>query len=196
MSLQSELELRSQHKCELCSAEQNLSVYELKPVSTGGLDGSILACKTCIAQIENTEEVNSNHWRCLNDSMWSEFSPVKIIAWRMLHRLKNEGWPKDLLDMMYLDDDELRFAKESGDHLEESEKIIHRDANGVVLQSGDAVVLIKDLKVKGSSMIAKQGTTVRRISLDHENAKYIEGKVGPTQIVIITDYVKRVNEKE
>jgi protein PhnA len=196
MSLQSELELRSQHKCELCSAEQNLSVYELKPVSTGGLDGSILACKTCIAQIENTEEVNSNHWRCLNDSMWSEFYPVKIIAWRMLHRLKNEGWPKDLLDMMYLDDDELRFAKESGDHLEESEKIIHRDANGVVLQSGDAVVLIKDLKVKGSSMIAKQGTTVRRISLDHENAKYIEGKVGPTQIVIITDYVKRVNEKE
>ena len=196
MSLQSELELRSQHKCELCSAEQNLSVYELKPVSTGGLDGSILGCKTCIAQIENTEEVNSNHWRCLNDSMWSEFSPVKIIAWRMLHRLKNEGWPKDLLDMMYLDDDELRFAKESGDHLEESEKIIHRDANGVVLQSGDAVVLIKDLKVKGSSMIAKQGTTVRRISLDHENAKYIEGKVGPTQIVIITDYVKRVNEKE
>jgi protein PhnA len=196
MSLQSELELRSQHKCELCSAEQNLSVYELKPVSTGGLDGSILACKTCIAQIENTEEVNSNHWRCLNDSMWSEFSPVKIIAWRMLHRLKNEGWPKDLLDMMYLDDDELRFAKESGDHLEESEKIIHRDVNGVVLQSGDAVVLIKDLKVKGSSMIAKQGTTVRRISLDHENAKYIEGKVGPTQIVIITDYVKRVNEKE
>jgi protein PhnA len=196
MSLQSELELRSQHKCELCSAEQNLSVYELKPVSTGGLDGSILACKTCIAQIENTEEVNSNHWRCLNDSMWSEFSPVKIIAWRMLHRLKNEGWPKDLLDMMYLDNDELRFAKESGDHLEESEKIIHRDANGVVLQSGDAVVLIKDLKVKGSSMIAKQGTTVRRISLDHENAKYIEGKVGPTQIVIITDYVKRVNEKE
>ena len=37
---------------------------------------------------------------------------------------------------------------------------------------------------------------VRRISLDHENAKYIEGKVGPTQIVIITDYVKKMSEKE
>jgi protein PhnA len=45
-------------------------------------------------------------------------------------------------------------------------------------------------------MVAKQGTTVRKISLDHENAKYIEGKVGPTQIVIVTDYVKKVNEKE
>ena len=196
MSLQSELELRSQYKCELCSATQNLSIYELKPVSTGCVDGSVLACETCIAQIENSEEINPNHWRCLNDSMWSEFSPVKIIAWRMLHRLKNEGWPKDLLDMMYLDDDELPFAKESGDHLEESEKIIHRDVNGVILQSGDNVVLIKDLKVKGSSMVAKQGTTIRRISLDHENSKYIEGKVGATQIVIITDYVKKISEKE
>lgn len=193
MSLQSDLELRSENKCELCTSSQNLSVYELKPISTGGLDGSILACKTCIAQIENKEEVSPNHWRCLNESMWSEFSPVKVIAWRMLHRLKNEGWPKDLLEMMYLDDGELNFAKESGDHLEESEKIIHRDVNGVILQSGDNVVLIKDLKVKGSSMVAKQGTTVRKISLDHENEKYIEGKVGATQIVIITDYVKKVN---
>ena len=43
---------------------------------------------------------------------------------------------------------------------------------------------------------AKQGTAVRRISLDHENAKFIEGKVGPTQIVIITDYVKKMADKE
>ena len=128
--------------------------------------------------------------------MWSEHRPVKVLAWRMLSRLRKEGWPQDLLDMMYLEDEELRFAKESGDHLDESEKIIHRDANGTILQSGDSVVLIKDLKVKGSSMVAKQGTAVRRISLDHENAKYIEGKVGPTQIVIITDYVKKMAEKD
>ena len=70
------------------------------------------------------------------------------------------------------------------------------DANGAILQAGDSVVLIKDLKVKGSSLVAKQGTAVRRISLDHENAKFIEGKVGPTQIVIITDYVKKMSEKE
>jgi protein PhnA len=114
----------------------------------------------------------------------------------MLSRLRNEGWPKDLLEMLYLEDDDLRFAKESGDHLDESEKIIHRDINGTILQAGDSVVLIKDLKVKGSSMVAKQGTAVRRISLDHENAKYIEGKVGPTQIVIITDYVKKMTNRE
>ena len=198
MSLQLDLENRSGNQCELCSSTLDLSVYEVKPKLTGGggVDGSLLACGTCVTQIENPEEVDANHWRCLNDSMWSEHRAVKVVAWRMLSRLRKEGWPQDLLDMMYLEDDELRFAKESGDHLDESEKIIHRDANGAILQAGDSVVLIKDLKVKGSSMVAKQGTAVRRISLDYENAKYIEGKVGPTQIVIITDYVKKMAEKE
>lgn len=198
MSLQEDLENRSGTKCELCTATNNLSVYDVKPSITGGggVDGSILACETCVTQIENPEEVDANHWRCLNDSMWSEFRAVKVVAWRMLHRLKKEGWPVDLLGMMYMEDEELRFAKESGDHLAESDKIIHRDVNGVILEAGDSVVLIKDLKVKGSSLVAKQGTAVRRISLDHENANYIEGKVGPTQIVIITDYVKKMTDKE
>ncbi|WP_299161129.1 alkylphosphonate utilization protein [uncultured Tenacibaculum sp.] len=196
MSLLQELEERSGNQCELCTAKDNLSIYEVPPMSTGGVDGSLLACSTCVEQIGDVEKTEANHWRCLNDSMWSEFRAVKIVAWRMLSRLRKEGWPQDLLDMLYLEDDDLRFAKESGDHLDESEKIIHRDANGAILQAGDSVVLIKDLKVKGSSMVAKQGTAVRRISLDHENAKYIEGKVGPTQIVIITDYVKKMAEKE
>ena len=199
MSLQQDLESRSGNQCELCTGTVNLSIYEVKPTSTvggSGVDGSLLACETCITQIENADEMDANHWRCLNDSMWSEHRAVKVVAWRMLSRLRNEGWPKDLLDMMYLEDDDLRFAKESGDHLDDSEKIIHRDANGAILEAGDSVVLIKDLKVKGSSLIAKQGTAVRRISLDHENAKFIEGKVGPTQIVIITDYVKKMADKE
>ena len=198
MSLLQELQDRSGNQCELCASTTNLSIYEVKPTLTGGggVDGSLLACETCIDQIDNPENTDENHWRCLNDSMWSEHRAVKVVAWRLLSRLRKEGWPQDLLDMMYLEDDDLRFAKESGDHLDESEKVIHRDANGVILQAGDSVVLIKDLKVKGSSMVAKQGTAVRRISLDHENAKYIEGKVGPTQIVIITDYVKKMAEKD
>ena len=196
MSLLQELKDRSGNQCELCASKDNLSIYEVPPMSVGGVDGSMLACTTCVAQIEDTDKTDANHWRCLNDSMWSEFRAVKVVAWRMLSRLRKESWPQDLLDMLYLEDDDLRFAKESGDHLDESEKIIHRDANGAILQAGDSVVLIKDLKVKGSSMVAKQGTAVRRISLDHENAKYIEGKVGPTQIVIITDYVKKMAEKE
>ena len=46
-----------------------------------------------------------------------------------------------------------------------------KDANGTVLNNGDAVVLIKDLKVKGSSITLKMGTKVKSIRLvggDHE----------------------------
>ena len=192
MSLIQQLNERSGRKCELCSATNDLKIYEVPPVSTGGIDGSLLACVTCIDQINNPETTDANHWRCLNDSMWSEFSAVQAVAWRMLSRLKDEGWPQDLLDMLYLDEDNLKWAKATGEGVAESDKIIHKDINGVVLQTGDSVVLVKDLKVKGSSMVAKQGTAIRRISLDPDNAEYIEGKVGPTQIVIITKYVKKI----
>ncbi len=192
MGLLQELQQRSGNQCELCASKDELSIYEIPPISTGGVDGSVLVCTICKEQIENPEITDPNHWRCLNDAMWSEFRAVKVIAWRMLSRLKSEGWPQDLLDMLYLEDDDLRFAQATGEGLDESEKIIHRDVNGTILQAGDSVVLIKDLKVKGSSMVAKQGTAVRRISLDHDNAKYIEGKVGATQIVIVTDYVKKI----
>ena len=41
-------------------------------------------------------------------------------------------------------------------------------------------------------MIAKQGTAIRRISLDHNNETYIEGKVDGKHIVIITQFVKKL----
>ncbi|MDC9724054.1 MAG: PhnA domain-containing protein [Urechidicola sp.] len=196
MSVMSDLEKRSGSACELCTSTENLSVYEVPPISTGGVDGSVLACSTCKSQIENPDSTDANHWRCLNDSMWSEFRAVQVVAWRMLSRLKSEGWPQDLLDMLYLDDEVLRFAQATGEGLDDSEKVIHRDVNGTILEAGDSVVLIKDLKVKGSSLVAKQGTAVRRISLDTDNAEFIEGKVGPTQIVIITKYVKKLSKTE
>lgn len=192
MGLLEDLQNRSGNQCELCGATEDLKVYEVPPVSTGGLDGSVLACATCLGQIENPDTVDSNHWRCLNDSMWSEQDAVKVVAWRMLNRLKSEGWPQDLLDMMYLDDEVLAWAKATGEGQDAADRVVHRDSNGVVLENGDNVVLIKDLKVKGSSMVAKQGTAVRRISLDRENAEYIEGKVDGQQIVILTKYVKKL----
>jgi protein PhnA len=191
MSVLTDLEARSGKICELCGSSNSLAVYEVPPVSTGGLDGSILVCETCRSQIEDPQQMEANHWRCLNDSMWSEHDAVKVVVWRMLHRLKAEGWPKDLLDMMYLEDTVLEWAKATGEGLLDSEKVVHRDANGAILENGDNVVLVKDLKVKGSSMVAKQGTAVRRISLDRENAEYIEGRVDGQHIVILTKYVKK-----
>jgi len=197
MSLDRELYKRADNKCELCGSEEHLQIHTLAPQKDETLKKSLVACKTCVDQIEDPETTDANHWRCLNDSMWSEVSAVQVVAWRMLTQLRTEGWPQDLLDMLYLDEETLEWAKATGVGVEEDENaVVHRDVNGVILQAGDSVVLIKDLKVKGSSMIAKQGTAVRRISLDRDNEKYIEGKVGPTQIVIITDYVKKMSEKE
>ena len=185
------LQDRSNTTCELCSSKENLSQYTIPPSLNENVANDVLVCKICLDQIEGNVEMDSNHWRCLNDSMWSEHAAVQIMAWRMLQRLRGEGWPKDLLDMMYLDDEALALARATGEHEDEATKIIHRDVNGVVLEVGDSVVLIKDLKVKGSSMVAKQGTAVRNIRLDQENAEFIEGRVDGQQIVIITKYVKK-----
>jgi protein PhnA len=193
MSLLKKLEQRSDSACELCGSRENLTMYRVSPSTDADETDSILICQTCSDQIENPDKVDVNHWRCLNDSMWSEVAAVQVMTWRMLTRLSSEGWPQDLLDMMYLDEENLAWAKASGEGEEIENNIVHTDVNGVVLQAGDSVVLIKDLKVKGSSMVAKQGTAVRRISLDRDNAEYIEGKVGPTQIVILTKYVKKIS---
>ncbi|MFV9549913.1 PhnA domain-containing protein [Algibacter sp. PT7-4] len=192
MSVLQTLQDRSNNTCELCGATEGLKQYTIPPSLNENVANDVLVCKTCLDQINGEEEMNPNHWRCLNDSMWSEHVAVQIMAWRMLQRLRNEGWPKDLLDMMYLNDEALALARATGEDKDESEKIIHRDINGVVLQNGDNVVLVKDLKVKGSSMVAKQGTAVRNIRLDRDNDKYIEGKVGATLTVIVTDFVKKL----
>ena len=52
---------------------------------------------------------------------------------------------------------------------------IVRDSNGNVLAAGDTVVVIKDLKVKGSSIPLKQGTVIRNIRLVEDDAEHIEG---------------------
>ncbi|MDT0558991.1 PhnA domain-containing protein [Ichthyenterobacterium sp. W332] len=191
MSLERELQKRSGSKCELSGEVENLSVFIIPDIKENGLKSALYASKTCIDQMNDSETIDPNHWRCLNDSMWSEHNAVKIMAWRMLNRIKAD-WPQDLLDMMYLEDEILELAKASGDGEADENKLVHRDVNGVILEAGDSVVLIKDLKVKGSSMVAKQGTAVRRISLDHDNAEYIEGKVDGQHIVIITKYVKKI----
>ena len=50
-----------------------------------------------------------------------------------------------------------------------------RDVNGNPLEAGDTVVVIKDLKVKGSSIPLKQGTVIRNIRLVEDDAEHIEG---------------------
>jgi protein PhnA len=70
--------------------------------------------------------------------------------------------------------------------------LIVKDANGNVLQDGDAVSVIKDLKVKGSSLVVKVGTKVKNIRLvegDHNIDCKIDG-IGPMKLK--SEFVKKV----
>jgi len=190
MSVDRELKKRSNGKCELCSAEEHLGVHTVSPYKDTTLEHSVILCSKCTEQIVDSSKLNVNHWRLLNDSIWHELDAIKVLSYRILHALKETGagWAEDLQDMMYMDEPTTEWAN---DGLPKEGDLIHRDSNGVVLNYGDSVVLIKDLPVKGSSMIAKRGTPVRNIRLDPDNEMYIEGKVEGQMIVIITDYVKK-----
>ena len=188
MGTEQQLRVRSSSACELCGSTDNLSVCEVTP-SDGSAERCILVCGACREQIDDPAKMDANHWRCLNDSMWSQVPAVQVMAWRLLNRLRNEGWPQDLLDMLYLDD-EIRAWAEAGEG-ESADTVKHVDCHGAELAAGDTVTLIKDLDVKGSSITAKRGTAVRNIRLVPDNPEQIEGRVDGQQIVILTKFVKK-----
>lgn len=188
MKLEEQLQKRSGNQCELCKSTEALKIYE---VPGADADNAILICNTCRMQIEKKAELNSDHWRFLSETMWSEVPGIQVVSWRMLNRLKQESWAMESLEMMYLDDERLAWAKATGDHENDAAVELHKDCNGQVLQDGDAVVLIKSLDVKGSTLNAKMGTVVKNIRLVENNTAQIEGKIEGQLIVILTQYVRK-----
>ena len=152
-----------------------------------------MACNKCRMQVDKKEALDNDHWRVLSETMWSEVPGVQVTAWRMLNRLRHESWAADLLDMLYLDDEKLAWAKATGDHENDGSVDLHQDAYGVQLQHGDTVVLTKSLDVKGSSVNARLGTVIRNIRLVEDNTEQIEGRIEGQQIVILTKYVRKQN---
>ncbi len=74
--------------------------------------------------------------------------------------------------------------------VEVEEKRIHKDAHGNVLNDGDTVTLIKDLKVKGSSLVIKGGTKIKNIRLvdgDHD----IDCKVDGQNMLLKSEFMKK-----
>ncbi|WP_432713233.1 PhnA domain-containing protein [Pedobacter sp.] len=191
MKIEEQLLQRSEKKCELCGSEDNLSVYGVPPHTNPTLEECVMVCGKCLAQIEKKESLDSKHWQCLTGSMWSEVPGVQVVSWRMLNRLRQESWAIDNLDMMYLDEATLAWAKATGDHENDSEVKFHMDCNNNVLENGDTVVLIKTLDVKGSSLSAKLGTVVKNIKLVDNNKEQIEGRIEGQLIVILTKYVRK-----
>ena len=178
---------RSNNLCEISGTNEELVLHLVAPKTEVVPENCILITKNLKNQIENLEAMVPNDWRGLSDSMWNENLPVQIVSWRMHARLKNN----DMLEMMYLDDDALEWAKATGEADDDEGKIVHKDSNGNILLDGDSVVLIKDLDVKGATFTAKRGAAVHNIKLVWDNANQIEGRVENQHIVILTQYVKK-----
>lgn len=67
-----------------------------------------------------------------------------------------------------------------------------RDANGNVLASGDAVILIKDLKVKGASGVLKKGTKIKSIRLvDGADGHNVDCKTDMGSLLLKSEFLKK-----
>lgn len=143
------------------------------------MDATVDICAACA-----DPDTPPDHFRVLASTMWSEDPALQVFAARTLKRLDTD-WARDLSDQLYLDDDTRAWA----DNVPQATD--HKDSNGVPLATGDTVVLIKDLTVKGAGFTAKRGTAVYKISLVADNPAHIEGRVEGQRIVILTEFVKK-----
>jgi protein PhnA len=169
--------------CELCGSDDGVSVVEL-PVSDTSEEQSVYLCTNCNTQIDSGS-LDESHFNCLNDSMWSETPAAKIMSYILWSRLGRQ----DMIEMMYLEEDELNLAQQAVNA--EANKLVYRDANGVELHTGDSIVILKDLEVKRAGFTAKRGTTVTRIGLAPGDEGHVEGRVNGTKIFIKTEFIKK-----
>ncbi len=111
-----ELVRRSRSKCELCEKSgAKLEVCELPPFGEEPFpDGCVFICEECRKQIDNPKKTIPSHWRCLNNSLWSEVPAVQVASFRMLRRLAHsERWAEELLENAYLDPETEEWARQA-----------------------------------------------------------------------------------
>lgn len=186
---------RAAGRCELCEAPGSagpLGAYAVPPDGAGDPARSVVVCGVCRAQLDGGAPLDAKHWYCLQQAAWSEVPAVQVLSWRLLQRLRGEGWARELLEQVYLDEEVLRWAEagtsDAGAAAEPEVRVV--DANGAVLANGDAVTLIKDLDVKGASFTAKRGTVVKNIRLT-DDPDLIEGRVNGIEIFLKTCFLKK-----
>lgn len=184
--MQAVLSKRSNNECEICQSDATLASFFIPESPDTTANSHVYVCNVCLTNIAAQKDCDLLHFRCLTNSMWSSTPAVQVLSYRLLHNCLPESWAQDAIEMLYLDDELLHWAQ-AGLSADNEATI---DANGVSLQAGDAVTIIKDLDVKGANFTAKRGTAVRNISLS-ANPLHIEGKVNGQRIVIIAAYTKK-----
>lgn len=188
--LEEALNARAGGQCELCGATEALRAV---PVDDDADEAAlhVLLCGQCAPQVVGEVPLEDDkRWMCLQAAAWSEHAAVQVVSWRLLHRLGEVAWARELLEQLYLDEVTLAWAQAGLPDPAPEPGAITRDSNGNPLAEGDAVTLIRDLEVKGAGFTAKQGTLVKNIRLT-DDPGLIEGKVNGTVIVLKTQYLKR-----
>lgn len=66
-----------------------------------------------------------------------------------------------------------------------------RDSNGAIIENGDTVMVIKDLKVKGMSKTLKRGSQIKNVTLTG-NPDQVECRIGKATIVLKASFMKKV----
>jgi protein PhnA len=74
---------------------------------------------------------------------------------------------------------------------EDEDVIIQKDSNGNILAAGDDIILIKDLKLKGSSTVIKKGTKAKNIKLTDEEGEIECNIDGMRGIILKTEFIKK-----
>jgi len=190
MAINTQLQDRSNHLCELCGKQdETLYAYTVPPKTEELVENQVVLCKDCSNYITSGDYSNIHHWRCLEGSIWSEVPAVQVLSYKILSKLTSEEWAREAVEAAYLDESLISWANAEDDL--EAEKVIHKDSYGVVLESGDTVILTQNLNVKGTNYIAPKGTMVRKIRLVHDNAEQVEGKINGDTIVILTKFIRK-----
>lgn len=183
MSISNKLQERSNGLCELCTIETATNAYAVSPKNNDAIENEVALCPTCLAKLE---EKDANHWQCLAGSIWNAEPSVQALTYRILYNAKEEAWAGEIMSSVELEESIVNWAISAFEKADQ-----HKDANGVLLENGDTVVLTQVLNVKGANFMAPKGTIVRKIRLVPDNAEQIEGKVNDQTIVILTKYVRK-----
>lgn len=119
------------------------------------------------------------------------------MQYKIIKMNKDPKCPKCLMENTYFDSSIMQFVCPDCGHEFSNETSVAeeidttpRDSNGSELLNSDSVTLIKDLKVRGSSLVLKRGTKVKSIRLT-ENHEEVDCKIDGTSLVLKTCFLKK-----
>jgi protein PhnA len=189
MNLQEKLSDRANYSCELCGTTSTIIAYPVPPKTDDVIENLVALCELCHEGIVSNDFSNSNHWRALTGSIWSETPAVQALSYSLLSKMKSQDWASETIESVYLDESIISWALTEENAA--ANQVIHKDAYGNILVTGDSIILTENLNVKGTSYTAPKGTQVKKIRVVADNAEHIEGKINNDTIVILTKFVKK-----